>query len=105
MRRDQHTVAYQTEEAERRDSILALLEERPYSTSDLALALDEDNGDVDSTLKVLVRQGHVDRLLDWRWRLASMTGRALTPVATSVRPRSHPPNRWRCRSMTAGSSR
>ena len=91
MRPDQHANADQTEAGERRDSILALLEERPYSTSDLALTLDEDSKDIDSTLKMLVQQGQVDRLLDWRWRLASMTGPALMRVARPVKPRSDPP--------------
>jgi hypothetical protein len=85
----QDSAAYQTEAAERRDSILALLDERPYSTRDLALALDEDNGAVDSTLQMLVKQGRVDRLPDWRWRLTSMTGPALMRDATPVRPRPH----------------
>ena len=91
MRPGRHTAAYQTEAAERRDSILALLEERPYSTSDLALALDEDNGDIDSTLQMLVQPGHVDRLTDWRWRLTSMTGPALMRDPKPVKPRRQPP--------------
>ena len=59
--------------------------------ADLALALDEDNGDIDSTLQMLVQQGHVDRLTDWRWRLTSMTGPALMRDAKPVTPRQRPP--------------
>jgi hypothetical protein len=74
MRLDRNSDGSDAEAAEPRDSILALLQKRPYSTGDIAAVIGVHNGALDSTLKMLARQGHVDRLLDWRWRLVA--GRA-----------------------------
>lgn len=90
MRLDRNNDGQNAEAAEPRDSILALLEERPYSTSELAAVLNLHNGALDSTLRMLARQGYLDRLFDWRWRLVSMTGRALKRRAKPVKLGAHP---------------
>src|ERR1700730_8405259 len=39
---------------------------------------------------MLAQQGYLDRLSDWRWRLVSMTGRALKRRAKPVKPGANP---------------
>jgi len=88
MKLDRNIDAYPSDVAGRRDAILALLEERRYTTNELEVALGVPTGMLDSMLRMLARQGQIGRLTDWRWRLVSMTGGALRRVAKPDNPRS-----------------
>jgi hypothetical protein len=89
MRLNQKSDANQSGLDEPQDPILALLEERPYSTGEMAAVLGVESELLDVALKALAQRGVVDRLLDWRWRHASMTGQALRRLARPARSRSH----------------
>lgn len=63
------TPAHTAEGELRREVILALLEERPYSTAQLAIALEVHNGIASMLCQQLVRAGTIQRLTDWTWAL------------------------------------
>lgn len=72
--------------AERRETILALLEERPYTTTNLADALELESG-MHQVCAQLAREGTIKRLADGRWAHPSHAGTTAPPAA--IETRSH----------------
>lgn len=70
--------------AERREMIVALLEERPYSTIDLAIALELPSG-MHQVCAQLARDGTIKRLVDGRWAHPSPAGDTAPPPPGALR--------------------
>jgi len=70
--------------AERREMIIALLEERPYRTVDLASALELASG-MHQVCAQLAREGTVTRLPDGSWALPGHQPAAVAPPAATTR--------------------
>lgn len=72
--------------AERRETIVALLEERPYSTTDLAEALDLESG-MHQVCAQLAREKVIKRLSDGRWAHPTHQGQTAPPADIEARSR------------------
>lgn len=72
--------------AQRRDDILVLLEERPYTTTDLADVLELPSG-MHQVCAQLAREGTIKRLTDGRWAHPTHPGDVAPPAAIETRTR------------------
>jgi hypothetical protein len=79
MRRDLQTPAAQAVMADRDDAIVALLEERPYTTGELGLLFQLPTG-MNTILSALARTGRIRRLHDHRWAHPHGTVTATEPA-------------------------
>lgn len=85
------TPAAEAQQAERVEMILALLEERPYQTAELAEMLAVHNGIASMVCQKLARDGRVVRLTDWRWTLPGPTIVARAPRREQLTRVKRPP--------------
>lgn len=78
------------EQIEFNQTILALVEERPYTTGELVAILGTHNGRVSMVCKSMARKGEIVRLADQRWADPSQRHEVLAPDAIPARSTAAP---------------